>query len=75
MIIKLNSKRHVLYVGERDEDIEDYHNIVVLYNVTHVKHCGDGWYDIYREKEIMGHIMDVKAITVLGYWNGEFHFK
>ena len=64
MILRLNQKRNVLYIGEHKEDVEDYHNIVVLYNVTHLRPCGDGWHDIYRGKEMVGHIVDVTDIIL-----------
>lgn len=61
-VITLNRKRNALYIGEHDEDIEDYRNIAVLYNVTHVTRYGDGWYDIHSGKTILGHITDVKNV-------------
>ena len=62
MIIELDRKRNVLYIGNNNEDIKKYQYIIVIYEVTHVTNLGEGWYDIYRGEEILGHITDVESV-------------
>ena len=67
-IIELDRKRNVLRIGnstkelEKDIIIGGYRDITVIYMVTHVTPRGDGWYDIYRGKTILGHITDVESV-------------
>ena len=62
MIIELDRKRNVLYIGNYSKDIERYVNLTTIYEVTHVVNLGEGWYDIYREKTILGHVTDVESV-------------
>jgi hypothetical protein len=62
VVIELNRKRSVLRIGDNSTEIDRYINITVIYKVTHVTHCGDGWYDIYSGKAILGHITDVESV-------------
>ena len=68
MIIELDRKRsevknvNLLRIGNNSKDIERYRDITVIYNVTHVVPCGDGWYDIYRGKTLLGHVTDVESV-------------
>lgn len=38
--IRLNRRDHVLYVGDCSKDIDDWNNITMIYNVTHILNCG-----------------------------------
>ena len=60
--IRLNRKNHVLYIGGSSEDINNLVYITMIYNVSHVRHCGDGWYDIFNGYKILGFITDVEKI-------------
>ena len=62
MIIELDRKRNVLRIGNNSEDIKRYRNVISIYEVTHVTDYGDGWYDIYRGKTILGHVTDVESV-------------
>jgi len=61
-VIELDRKRSVLRIGNNSKDIEKYKNITVIYKVTHVTPCGDGWYDIHRGKTRLGHIIGVESV-------------
>ena len=61
-VIEVDRKRNVLRIGRNSEDIERYIDVTVIYNVSHVTPCDDGWYDIYRGKTILGHVTDVDSV-------------
>lgn len=52
----------MLRIGNSSKDIERYHDVIVIYEVTHVTDYGDGWYDVYRGKTILGHVTDVESV-------------
>ena len=52
----------MLYIGDNSKDIYDLNNITLFYNVTHVTHCGDGWYEIYNGIVILGFVTDVESV-------------
>ena len=61
--IRLSRKNHVLYIGDSSKDIDNMNDITMLYNVGHVVHGGDGWYEICNRKNvIVGFITDVENV-------------
>ena len=61
--IRLGRKNHVLYIGNSSKDIDALNNITMLYDVSHVVHSGDGFYEICDMKNVvLGFITDVENV-------------
>ena len=61
--IRLARKNHVLYIGNSSKDIDALNNITMLYDVSHVVHSGDGFYEICDMKNVvLGFITDVENV-------------
>ena len=65
--IRLNRKNHVLYIGDSSNDIVKYAYITIVYNVSHVTRCSNGWYDIFNGYKILGFVTDVENVEET--WN------
>lgn len=61
--IRLNQKKHVLYIGNCSKDIDSMSYITLIYEVSHVTHDGNGWYDVYNGNGvIIGFVTDVENV-------------
>jgi len=60
--IRLSRKNHVLYIGDSSKDIDSMTHITMIYNVSHVVNCGDGWYDVQNGYTILGFVTDVENV-------------
>jgi len=62
-VIELDRACNELHIGNSIEDIGRCDNITTIYSVTHVTNpYGDGWYEVYRGKTILGYVTDVDYV-------------